>query len=85
MRRVWVDNLRCFTVLLVVLYHCFYIFNSVGVFGGIGPLRPGDGQVQDIVEYTMYPWFMVLLFLPECPQNGRWTSAAPGNLSKAAV
>lgn len=63
MRRVWVDNLRCFTVLLVVLYHCFYIFNSVGVFGGIGPLRPGDGQVQDIVEYTMYPWFMVLLFL----------------------
>ena len=69
MRRNWVDNLRWVTVLLVVLYHCFYIFNSVGVFGGIGSFS--DNQPQDIVEYALYPWFMVLLFLL-AGMSSRW-------------
>lgn len=61
MRRIWADNLRCITVLLVVVYHCFYIFNSVGVFGGLGPFE--EKQPVDMIEYALYPWFMVLLFL----------------------
>ena len=69
MRRNWVDNLRWVTVLLVVLYHCFYIFNSVGVFGGIGSFS--DNQPQDIVEYALYPWFMALLFLL-AGMSSRW-------------
>ena len=69
MRRNWVDNLRWVTVLLVVLYHCFYIFNSVGVFGGIGSFS--DNQPQDIVEYVLYPWFMALLFLL-AGMSSRW-------------
>ena len=61
MRRIWADNLRCIVVLLVVIYHCFYIFNSVGVFGGLGPFN--EKQPVDMIEYALYPWFMALLFL----------------------
>ena len=61
MRRIWADNLRCIVVLLVVIYHCFYIFNSVGVFGGLGPFT--EKQPVDMIEYALYPWFMALLFL----------------------
>jgi len=64
MRKHWLDNLRWFTVLLVLFYHIFYFFNNKGVFGGIGgfvdnPMK----QPQDIVMYILYPWFMMLLFL----------------------
>ncbi|MGM9753980.1 MAG: acyltransferase family protein [Candidatus Cryptobacteroides sp.] len=69
MRRLWVDNLRWVTVLLVVFYHCFYIFNSVGVFGGIGAFS--ENQPQDAVEYVLYPWFMALLFLL-AGMSSRW-------------
>lgn len=62
MRKHWLDNLRCVTVLLVLLYHVIYFYNNKGVFGGIGGF--GDGpQYQDVVMYILYPWFMPLLFL----------------------
>ncbi|MBO4623939.1 MAG: acyltransferase [Bacteroidales bacterium] len=61
-RKLWMDNLRWVTVLLVLLYHVFYFYNNKGVFGGIGGF--GDGpQYQDVVMYILYPWFMPLLFL----------------------
>lgn len=69
MRRVWVDNLRWVTVLLVVIYHCFYIFNSVGAFGGLAPFC--ENQPQDAIEYVLYPWFMALLFLL-AGMSSRW-------------
>lgn len=58
------DNLRWFTVLLVLFYHVIYFYNNKGVFGGIGgfvddPMK----QPQDVVMYILYPWFMMLLFL----------------------
>lgn len=64
MRKLWIDNLRGFTVILVIIYHVFYIFNNKGALGGVGvfdedPLK----QPQDILEYIVYPWFMMLLFL----------------------
>lgn len=61
MRQHWIDNLRWVTVLLVVFYHIFYIFNSVGVFGGLPPFS--EHQPQDVVLYILAPWFMVLLFI----------------------
>ncbi len=62
MRKHWIDNLRWFTVLLVLFYHVIYFYNNKGVFGGIGGF--GDGpQYQDVVMYILYPWFMPLLFI----------------------
>ena len=60
MRRKYLDNLRSITVLLVVLYHVFYIFNGSGVLGGVGPITEDRGA--DILLYLLYPWFMFLLF-----------------------
>lgn len=61
MRKHYIDNLRTSIVLLVVLYHVCYIFNGVGVLGGIPnslciPLCDGFATL-------VYPWFMVLLFI----------------------
>jgi len=61
MRKHYLDNIRWATVLLVLVYHVFYLFNGVGVLGGIGSFS--EVQYQDAVLYFVYPWFMVLLFL----------------------
>lgn len=61
MRKYWLDNIRWATVLLVLVYHVFYVFNAAGVLGGIGPFSAV--QYQDVILYFVYPWFMVLLFV----------------------
>lgn len=61
MRKYYLDNIRNITVLLVVVYHAFYIFNGVGVAGGLSPITAH--RFQDIILYALYPWFMVLLFI----------------------
>lgn len=64
MRKYWIDNLRWVTVLLVLVYHVFYFYNSKGVFGGIGGFSDNPmSQPQDALLYLLYPWFMMLLFL----------------------
>lgn len=60
-RYYFIDNLRWVTVLLVLLYHVFYNYNAVGVFGGIGGF--GESQWQDTVCSLLNPWFMTLLFV----------------------
>ena len=62
MRKIWIDNLRWVTVLLVLFYHVIYFYNNKDVFGGIGGFSDGP-QYQDVVMYILYPWFMPLLFL----------------------
>ena len=59
-RRIYLDQLRSFTVLLVLVYHAVYLFNGVGVLGGI----PNAESVPlfDGFCTLIYPWFMVLLF-----------------------
>lgn len=59
-RKYYLDNIRWMTVLLVLVYHVFYLFNGVGVLGGVGAFS--EVQYQDAVLYIIYPWFMVLLF-----------------------
>ena len=65
MRKLWLDNLRWVTVLLVLFYHVIYFYNNKGVFGGIGGFGdyPQCPQYQDVVMYILYPWFMPVLFI----------------------
>lgn len=60
MRKHYLDNVRWLTVVLVVIYHVFYMFNGLTV-GVIGPFAPV--QWQDAILHILYPWFMVLLFI----------------------
>ncbi len=60
MRKYYLDNLRYGIVLLVVLYHVIYVFNSAGVITNISV----QGIPQfDVLLYFVYPWFMALLFV----------------------
>lgn len=60
MRKVYIDNLRCGIIVLVILYHIVYQFNSLGIIRNV--TIQGYPQL-DILMYIMYPWFMVCLFL----------------------
>lgn len=61
MRKIYLDNIRWATVLLVLVYHVCYLFNGVGVLGGI----PDAANIPafDWFACMVYPWFMVLLFV----------------------
>jgi peptidoglycan/LPS O-acetylase OafA/YrhL len=56
------DNIRSLTVALVVVYHVFYSFNTVGITTNLGVRGLGIPQAE-VVCYALYPWFMVLMFL----------------------
>jgi peptidoglycan/LPS O-acetylase OafA/YrhL len=60
MRKYYLDNIRWITIVLVVIYHVIYMFNSVQSYGVIGAFW--EVQYQDSLLYLLYPWFMVLLF-----------------------
>ena len=53
MRKAYLDNIRWITVVLVVIYHVIYIFNSVTQHGIIGPFS--KYQPQDTYQYIVYP------------------------------
>lgn len=57
----FLDNIRWSTVILVMLYHVFYMFNAEGIPGGVGCFA--SVQPQDALLTFVYPWFMVLLFV----------------------
>lgn len=59
-RKIYLDNIRWMTVLLVIIYHIIYIFNSAGVISNFAV--KGIPQM-DVVLYFVYPWFMSLLFV----------------------
>lgn len=54
MRKVYVDNIRWITVLLVVIYHVIYMYNGVATDGVIGPFY--EVQYQDALQYILFPW-----------------------------
>lgn len=60
MRKLYLDNIRWITVVLVVIYHVIYMYNGVQTAGVIGPFA--QVQYQDAFQYLVYPWFMLLLF-----------------------
>lgn len=61
MRKNYLDNMRWSIVMLVLIYHVFYMFNGVGIPGGI----PGAKNIPafDTAAAVIYPWFMVILFI----------------------
>lgn len=61
MRRYYLDNVRWITIVLVVVYHVIYMFNGIITDGVIGPFY--EKQYQDGLQYILYPWFMILLFM----------------------
>jgi len=63
MRKYYLDNIRWITVVIVVLYHVFYMYNAEGILGGIGQITKLNVQPYDILQYLVYPWFMPVLFL----------------------
>ena len=62
-RYYFIDNLRWVCVILVLIYHVFYNFNSLGVFGAVCAGHFGPNQWQDIVCTALNPWFMTLMFV----------------------
>ena len=60
MRKHYLDNLRWFTILAVVLYHVFFMFTTLGE---LSFKNFAQVQYQDGIIYLLYPWIMVLLFL----------------------
>ena len=61
MRRHYLDNIRWITIICVVIYHVIYMFNGEATAGVIGPFT--DVQYQDALQYILYPWMMILLFI----------------------
>jgi hypothetical protein len=59
-RKHYIDNLRSVIVLIVIMYHVVYLFNTVGVPKNIAPegIRAFDGFC-----YVVYPWLMTIMFL----------------------
>lgn len=59
-RKNYLDNIRWITVVLVMIYHVIYIFNSQGVLSNFGVQGI---EVLDGFLYIVYPWFMTILFV----------------------
>ena len=63
MRKYYLDNIRWITVVIVVIYHVFYMYNAEGILGGLGRITSFSVQPYDVFQYFVYPWFMPVLFL----------------------
>ena len=63
MRKLYLDNIRWVTVVLVVFYHVIYMYNGQGIQGTLGQITDLDVQYFDVYQYIVYPWFMMLLFI----------------------
>lgn len=63
MRKYYLDNIRWITVVIVVIYHVFYMYNAEGILGGLGKITDLSIQHYDLFQYFVYPWFMPVLFI----------------------
>ncbi|MBR6154115.1 MAG: acyltransferase family protein, partial [Treponema sp.] len=63
MRKHYLDNIRWTTVVIVLIYHVFYMYNAEGVIGGLGKITNLNVQYYDAFQYLVYPWIMPLLFI----------------------
>ncbi|GBU28234.1 hypothetical protein R84B8_01792 [Treponema sp. R8-4-B8] len=59
-RKHFIDNIRSITVIIVIVYHVAYLFNSAGVVSNIG--KTGI-PAFDTLCYFVYPWLMTIMFL----------------------
>jgi peptidoglycan/LPS O-acetylase OafA/YrhL len=61
MRAFYLDNIRYFTIIAVVIFHVFYMYNGQSIPGVLGSFY--DNQIQDVFQYILYPWIMIILFI----------------------
>lgn len=61
MRKHYLDNLRWVTVTLVAVYHVLFMRTTVATGLTLPPFS--NVQYQDVLQYLLYPWFMILLFI----------------------
>jgi len=59
-RKYFIDNIRSLTVLVVIVYHVVYLFNSVGVTKNIAVY--GIPAFDGFCNFV-YPWLMTIMFL----------------------
>lgn len=59
-RKHYLDNIRWITLMVVIVYHVFYLFNSSGVISNLGV--NGIKELDCVCIFT-YPWIMCLLFI----------------------
>ena len=62
-RKIYLDNIKWITVVIVVIYHVFYMYNGEGIQGTLGRITDLEVQYYDVYQYFVFPWFMFLLFL----------------------
>ena len=63
MRKLWLDNIRWTTIVIVVIYHVIYMYNAEGIVGVVGKITGLDVQYYDLFQYAVYPWIMPILFI----------------------
>ncbi len=63
MRKAYLDNLRWVVVVIVAIYHVFYMYNAEGIVGTLGKITDLEVQYYDMYQYIAYPWFMTILFI----------------------
>ena len=74
-RKHYLDNIRWITVVLVVIYHVFYMYNAEGISGVVGRITDLEVQYVDLYQYIVYPPVSV----PSCI----WTAILTRSLSQA--
>lgn len=62
-RKHYLDNIRWFVQILVVLYHVFFVYNGIGMPGTAGQITQNQFIAGDAFQYVVYPWFMATLFI----------------------
>ena len=63
MRKHYLDNIRWVTVVTVLIYHVFYMYNAEGILGGLGRITNLEVQHYDAFMYLVYPWIMPVLYI----------------------
>lgn len=61
MRKYYLDNLRYFTIIVIILFHVLFIYSSIPLVGSIG--NSNKNQIHDIFQYMVYPWITIVLFI----------------------
>ena len=64
MRKIYLDNIRWCTIILVVFFHVFFFFNNIGItamFEGLLEYHQGDGMTfAGVYQYAVYPWQLII-------------------------
>lgn len=64
-RLFFLDNIRWITILVVLVFHVFFYYNNIGtpaMFQRLADYETGKFSFAGIFQYSVYQWFMVLLF-----------------------